>query len=788
MYDSLNPTMKTIADRYIDIFKNATVLEFRSELENMLSSIKENDGLEASDNQIYRMSDEEKLDLFKAIYENMSDEQAKGHFINGMLDYSSLAYDINPAILEYFEAKANEYEGQDLGGSDHHETEEQNLEEQETIIEGPEITKYKQDTEEIRQTLIAKLEELENLKKSNELTSDVEEKVNELEPIKTTEEPINELVQEEDANSYDSTPEIENNELDELIAEIDYDRILEDNKKIKEIDTALVKLNKEKNIFESRKKDFLEKNPDYRKFEDKLIEYDLIENDITRNKESIEKLETEKRAILIRPHESDNRIVMVQVSRLNNLYQIEIDRLQKHRQTLEYIVDKYYNDAMNPPYYIINDMDKQLRELITKMKNDFHEVCGISSTIKLNKPENLVLIENVYAARELDKIMAKEINEKFKDDLPKKEDNLEKPHEGNDLSNPTSKNNLEDPKKENNNEEKIKKLESEINGMKDDFLERYKNVDTYYKALDDINRISNEKDKDSEAVKQLTESAQEKINSITNDDLKRELNQYLEKALAKKIEKVKKDPNKWKKWVAGIAGFVVGGATVAFVPGAAMGVIIGSQLAKKAVKLYHNHLKKKAAELPKENEVTNIEQANEKQRNIAKKFKEFMMNEDNIRNINWFLNGVTIGAATVRIVDAITPDTPVNGTNPSPTPNPTPNPSPTPTDPYSQIKIGDSASGLDLTQGYDQANWAANNMNVESLNQAIMHDGNSVINSVAVVKDGGTQIIDVAGKSLAEIAQQYGVSPEDLVLNIGNQQGAARAWVDVGEAVVGRTI
>ena len=78
-------------------------------------------------------------------------------------------------------------------------------------------------------------------------------------------------------------------------------------------------------------------------------------------------------------------------------------------------------------------------------------------------------------------------------------------------------------------------------------------------------------------------------------------------------------------------------------------------------------------------------------------------------------------------------------------------------------------------------------MSLIGINQTIMQDGNSIIDSVRVTKDGVSHVVDTAGKSLSEVAQQLGVNPEDLVMNITNGQGAPRAWVDAAEAV-GRTL
>ena len=198
----------------------------------------------------------------------------------------------------------------------------------------------------------------------------------------------------------------------------------------------------------------------------------------------------------------------------------------------------------------------------------------------------------------------------------------------------------------------------------------------------------------------------------------KELNDYLEKALSMKIEEVKKDSKKWQKWLSGVAGLVAGGVTVAFAPGAAMGIIIGTQVAKTAVRLLHSHLKSKESKMSKEKEVKSIEKPNEKQSKIKQKFKEFMLNENYIKNINWFLNGATIGAAAVGLYNMTHPDlTP--GLDETIT---TDTIGQTQVDPYSQIKIGDNASGLDLTQGYDQAHWAANNINSETK----IGDGRSV--------------------------------------------------------------
>lgn len=337
--------------------------------------------------------------------------------------------------------------------------------------------------------------------------------------------------------------------------------------------------------------------------------------------------------------------------------------------------------------------------------------------------------------------------------------------------------------------------------LKEEIEKRKENIAKYYDALNDIKNVENlvKSGRTPDDLKEDIQKINNKIDSITDDKLKEELRGELNKALnpekeqegpekPEKPKNKKNDKKKWHKWM-GALGLALGGAAAALIPGGFLGALAisaGAELINAGYTAYKVHQKRKhEKELEPENEITNIsriEKVKKAFERLKKDIKELNENDKWFKNITWLLHGTAIGSLAVGTAELIKGGDLINfgGTEPI-------QDTVIQTDPYSNVRIGDNASGLDLSKGYDQANWASQNINAENLNQAIMQDGNSIIDSVRVTKDGVTHIVDSAGKSLTEVAQQLGVNPEELVMNITNGQGAPRAWVDAAEAV-GRTL
>lgn len=601
-----------------------------------------------------------------------------------------------------------------------------------TTEEGPAITAYKKETERLEQ-------ELEELRAKLNGSINVED-----EATKEMDEIINNT----------SYPEIENisNEIESV------------KKEIEDISNSIDEKNQEKERYEKLQKDYEEfyKNkslPIDDEYKEKMgiysqrirecEEFIKVNNEKKANKESIlERLNKEL-------SEVKGPLYNIEVWKLKELYDKEIEKLENTLKEVKALEDKYYNESRSVPLDILG-MSRKLETQIANMKPLFTQLVGIRSDINLNNPEYKPLIDEIKNGRKINA----EVNE--------------------DLSNNyNSEKNKDNP---NINDEELRKYIEELDKI---IAERKENQEKYYDALKDINEIANDiktgKKPEDEEIKNKVDNVNNKINSITDDSLKEELNNYLNKALG--MEKIK-DPDKWKRWVSGIAGFALGagviGLTPLGLPGALM-IAAGTQLAKHGVKGLHEKFVKEAEELGKENEITNIEKTGKLQE-YKEKFKEKMRDENFVRNINWFLNGTAIGAITMGGIEQITNMMPSSSVTPEPTP--TPEPTAATPDPYSNLQVGNNANGLNLSQGYDSANWAANNLNVESLNQQLVN-GDSVIQRIAAVGENGKLI---NGNSVQELISK-GFSEDQISVLIG-KNGTPQAWTNLAELTnnVGRTL
>ena len=158
-----------------------------------------------------------------------------------------------------------------------------------------------------------------------------------------------------------------------------------------------------------------------------------------------------------------------------------------------------------------------------------------------------------------------------------------------------------------------------------------------------------------------------------------------------------------------------------------------------------------------------------------------MKDEKIVKNINWFLNGTAIGAISMGAIEQIANMIPSN-TVTTETTKPTLESSAQPevsNVEMSNIKVGDSTSGMDLSTGYDTSNWAINGTNAESLNQGIMNDGQTIVR----------RIMDAQGKTYmsTEEALQAGKTLEELSFDLATNSNIDRAWVNAADAV-GRTL
>ena len=341
--------------------------------------------------------------------------------------------------------------------------------------------------------------------------------------------------------------------------------------------------------------------------------------------------------------------------------------------------------------------------------------------------------------------------------------------------------------KQNENDIDNTELKNNIEKIKEEIEKRKENIAKYYDALKDIKNVENlvKAGRTPDELKEDIENINNKIDTITDDNLKEELRGELNKALNPEKEQEgpevpkdkKNDKKKWQKWITGGIGVVLGAGAVMLTPIGLTGALLittGTQIAKNAANRYHERLKS-------ENEITNIEKTG-KLSKFKEKWRKWFRDETHIKNLNWFLNGVTIGAMTSGLLEQISginygdwrvpeeniiTNKGINTGGNTPVAETTPN-----------IKVGDSTAGMDLTTGYDKPSWAINGTNPEALNQGIMNDGNSVIRRI-MDSQGNTYMSTEealnAGKSLNELTF-------DIAKGMDMNNALSRTWANVETA------
>lgn len=612
---------------------------------------------------------------------------------------------------------------------------------------------------------------------------DLEYYTNKLADKTREKESLTEIINQNINESAQLKEEIEQLKQALAVDSLDLNQRLGFQLKIKEKETRLADINNNiensQNAINEIDKEIADLNTIIDNKDDFEFIFNKLTEDLTKeleqNKETVRKLEEQKQ-------EKINEIEKIKSN---------VVRLEKEYEEL----NKFYNIAKNDPNFNNEQLEKfkktiqnkgielQLEKNLLveeekKLANIENEITELNGLINDINNEINIRTDYLDIVNDINGLINKKVSDEDIENIKEKINNSNLDSEiKEDLQNKlnkTSKVKATEPKKEEIPEADL----AEIDKLKKTIAEREANIREYYDILKDIKEIekaiqSGKTPDDEELSKKIT-SVKERINKLP-ESLKQELEDYLKAAMTMKIVNVEKQPKKWQKWAWGIAGFALAAGVVAFTPISGVAIGITASALNIGVTALHKHLTKK------ENDITKIEKPNEKQKNAISKFKAMIKDENKIKNIQWFLTGSVLGSIAGGLVDGyiglddgprIDTVTDTTGTV-----------DPVQPDPYSEIRIGDNASNLDLTKGYDTSNWAANNVNAESLNQTIMQDGNSIIDSVGIVRDGSTHVIETTGKSIAEIAQQYGVSPEEVVLNITNQHGAPRAWVDAAEAV-----
>jgi len=552
--------------------------------------------------------------------------------------------------------------------------------------------------------------------------------------------------------------------------------------------------------------------PDYTK----AIE--TLKNSIQENNEIRVRLNSEPYKMKLKIVEPSEDLVraMDEATRVNILdnqiktLETELEGINKNIEALDEQIQQFKHkdnsDAMRYPlvrdkFLREKERDQKLKEL--KEAKAKKEIAKKSSTyLDATKIREIILQEIVYSNETQNAIAAfRNKLESRKEPVPYE---LQLNGEGNypDRLNTIINNLFEAQKGFENKEKEINvnnqgalekaSLMEEAEKLKAEIEKRKENIAKYYDVLKDIKDIENDikSGKNPEDLKDKIDNVNNKINSINDDKLKEELKEELNKALTKKKEPIQpgpvtKNPRKWHVWM-GALGLAVGAGIVALTPltgiGGGLAVAIGAQIVKKAANAYHKHVLKPPKKLPKENEVTDIKKPS-KLAQFHEKIKEWFRDETHMKNINWFLNGTSIGAVAMGLYEGMTginfgeiEPTPIENTVSNNDIGGVTNDVNTPTTP--NVKVGDSTSGMDLTTGYDRSNWAINGNNPEALNQGIMNDGNSVVRN----------IMDAQGNTYmtTEEAIQAGKSLNELTFDVANGLDVSsipRAWVNADSAM-----
>ena len=422
------------------------------------------------------------------------------------------------------------------------------------------------------------------------------------------------------------------------------------------------------------------------------------------------------------------------------------------------VVRQYKHQYENSISKTDEEINKEIEEIINNISyTDKNTILNIISTSE--KIKNIKL--------ELEKL-TKEIEKKTEE--KERYNKLQKEYE-------EFTNNIEI--KNSDLKEFIEKTKHDIEERKNN-INKYKEIDEEIKGLEGKELTDEEKNKKEEEIKN-------KINTITDDGLKEELTEKLNKALGKEKDPekkeptpippgpVKKDPKKWHRYMGGL-GIALGATAALLIPGGFLGALAisaGVELANAGYTAYKVHQKRKQEkELAPENEITNInkiEKVKLAYERLKKDIKELNENDKWFKNITWLLHGAAIGSLAVGIGELRHGGDFIKFGGAEPIPEPVPQHE------IPNIKVGDSATGLDMSTGYDTSNWAINGTNAESLNQRIMNDGNTVIR----------RIMDAEGKTYMSTEEAYkaGKTLQELSLDLASNTNLDRAFVNAGRAI-----
>lgn len=336
------------------------------------------------------LDNEKRTKIFKNIISKIQLENERDLFIEMIQSRTDI---LDESVINEFQTKREEQAIDTPSDTNYDEIiidekieKETEITEEHSIEEGPAITQYKKDTEELRKQLEA-------------LEKDIEAKNVDSNVLKTDEK-IEEII-----NKITLNPEEE--------------------KEIKELNELINNLIEEKERYIRRKENFLDENPNYKNFEDLTRIYKEMEESIVNVEQEIEEARKKVEIINNKKELEENTTKLIEVNKLRDVYEIEIPKLESILHQLEEIRDKFYKENKGIPLEIYGMM-KPLEFHIEKMKKDIHEKCGIRFDINVNTKENIVLIENIKEARNLYSKTEEIINQKYSDKLDENKENSDK--------------------------------------------------------------------------------------------------------------------------------------------------------------------------------------------------------------------------------------------------------------------------------------------------------------------------------------------------------------------------
>ena len=264
--------------------------------------------------------------------------------------------------------------------------------------------------------------------------------------------------------------------------------------------------------------------------------------------------------------------------------------------------------------------------------------------------------------------------------------------------------------------------------------------------------------------------------------------------VGKPKKKGKKTTLTWKTALATAIGVGIGSAV--FFTAGAVGVSVVVIAGGIASKIISNKRTQLAAQRKNVNGPIKVKSVSEPTPGLKgkfEKFKNYLKSEEGLRDITWMINSAMITTGVLSVASLIhnAVSSTVNGgsgVTPEPTPEPQNLDAQTPADVPTQPDIGDMKIGDSLGEnvpeiGYDSVSLANSGMNSERLIGEYVNS-DSIIKGVGIQNaDGTITRITTNGMTLNDIASKFGVSTDDLVLDVASKDGVSLAWTKLADMV-----